>query len=56
MDLANRLATDPVAAGYEIWQNTTQICASYAWHQEIEDGLRNSQIVIALLVHPADAY
>ena len=48
-ELADRLSVDLAAAGYDIWQDTTQIRASHAWHREIEDGLHSSQIVIALL-------
>lgn len=47
--LANRLAVDLAAHGYRVWQDKQQIRARHPWHREIEDGLRSSQIVIALL-------
>ena len=48
-DLADRLSVDLASHGYRVWQDVHQIRARHPWHQEIEDGLRSSQIVIALL-------
>ncbi len=47
--LANRLREDLEKLGYEVWQDSRQIRAGKEWELEIEDGLRNTQVVIALL-------
>ena len=48
-ELADRLRTDLLAHGYEVWQDSTHIPAATAWEEEIVDGLRSTQLVIALL-------
>jgi WD40 repeat protein len=48
-DLANRLRADLENLGYEVWQDTRKIRAGKEWEQEIQDGLRSTQVVIALL-------
>jgi len=48
-DLANRLCVDLTAAGYEVWQDTSEIRAGRSWEEQIEDGLRSTQLVVALL-------
>jgi hypothetical protein len=48
-DLADRLRTDLEAADYDIWQDTRHIRSGKDWQQEIEDGLRQSQVFVALL-------
>lgn len=48
-DLANRLRGDLEARGYEVWQDTRRIRSGREWEQEIQDGLRSTQIVVALL-------
>ncbi len=48
-DLADQLSVDLAAAGYEVWQDTSEIRAGHSWEQQIEDGLRSTQVVIALL-------
>lgn len=48
-DLANRLRADLEKLGYEVWQDTRQIRAGREWEDQIVDGLRSTQVVIALL-------
>lgn len=48
-DLADRLVTDLGRHGYEVWLDTRQIRAGSQWEQEIKDGLRSTQILVALL-------
>jgi hypothetical protein len=48
-DLATRLEKDLKAQGYEIWRDIRQIKSGSDWQGDITDGLRNAQIVIALL-------
>ena len=47
--LADRLHADLEAHGFEVWKDTRQIRSGRAWEQEIEDGLRSTQLVLALL-------
>jgi WD40 repeat protein len=47
--LAKRIRADLEKLGYEIWQDTRQIRAGKEWEEEIRDGLRSTQVVIALL-------
>jgi WD40 repeat protein len=47
--LADRLRADLEARGFEVWQDTRQIRSGREWELEIEDGLRSTQIVLALL-------
>ena len=47
--LADRLSVDLAGRGYKVWQDVQEIRARHPWHREIEDGLRSSQIVVALL-------
>lgn len=47
--LADRLNADLTALGHQVWQDVREIRPGHPWHREIEDGLRTSQIVIALL-------
>jgi TIR domain len=48
-ELANRLRADLEKLGYEVWQDTRQIRAGKEWEDQIVDGLRSTQVVIALL-------
>jgi hypothetical protein len=48
-DLANLLRADLEKLGYEVWQDTRQIRAGREWEDQIVDGLRSTQVVIALL-------
>jgi len=47
--LADRLRADLEARGYEVWQDTRRIRSGQEWEQEIKDGLRSTQLVVALL-------
>lgn len=47
--LAARLCTDLEALGFEVWQDTHRIRPGQAWEDEIKDGLRSAQVVVALL-------
>ena len=47
--LANRLRDDLEARGFEVWQDTHQIRTGKEWEAEIKDGLRSTQVVVALL-------
>src|SRR5262249_40563678 len=40
---------DLEARGFEVWQDTRRIRLGREWEQEIEDGLRSTQLVLALL-------
>jgi hypothetical protein len=48
-ELANRLRTDLEALGYEVWQDTRRLYTGTRWENEIKNGLRTAQAVIALL-------
>src|SRR5262249_6693992 len=48
-DLAERLRSDLEEKGYDVWQDTRRIRSGKDWQQEIQDGLRNSQVLVALL-------
>jgi WD40 repeat protein len=48
-ELAARLKADLEARGYEVWQDTSEIRGGSDWARTIEDGLRSTQIVLALL-------
>jgi TIR domain len=49
MELALRLRNEFEAAGYSVWQDEKRIRAGRAWTDEIRQGLRESDLVIALL-------
>jgi WD40 repeat protein len=48
-DLADRLRHDLAERGYEIWQDTERIRSGKDWNRQIEDGLRDAQVLVALL-------
>src|SRR5215468_115094 len=48
-DLADRLRADLEARGYEIWQDTRRIRSGTEWEEEIKAGLRQTQVVLAVL-------
>jgi len=48
-ELALRLRGDLEARGYSVWQDEERIRAGQAWTDEIRDGLRESDLVLALL-------
>jgi len=48
-ELVDRLCVDLAARGYEVWQDTRQIRSHREWEEQIKDGLRSTQVVIAVL-------
>jgi len=48
-ELADRLEQDLSLFGYEVWRDTRKIRSGKAWEEEIVDGLRSTQLVVALL-------
>jgi WD40 repeat protein len=49
LEVAQRLECDLVAAGYEVWMDVKKIGSGSQWQQEIEEGLRQSHVVVSLL-------
>jgi len=43
------MEADLAARGYEVWRDKRQIRSAKEWEREIEDGLRSTQLVVALL-------
>jgi len=48
-EVAERIERDLIAAGYEVWLDVKRIGSGSQWQQEIEQGLRDSQVVVSLL-------
>jgi WD40 repeat protein len=48
-ELAERLRRDLAARGYQVWQDVNRIRAGRFWDEEVQTGLRNSQVLLALL-------
>jgi WD40 repeat protein len=48
-DIADRLEADLALLGFEVWRDRRQIRSGKEWDNEIEVGLRSSQLVVALL-------
>ena len=48
-ELAERLRLDFEARGYQVWQDVNRIRASRAWDEDVQTGLRNSQVLLVLL-------
>ncbi len=48
-ELADRLDQDLSLFGYEVWRDTRKIRSGTDFLREIEDGLRSTQLVLALL-------
>ena len=48
-ELAERLRLDLTARGYQVWQDVNRIRAGRPWDEEVQTGLRNSQVLLALL-------
>ena len=48
-ELAERLRRDLTARGYQVWQDVNRIRAGLPWDEEVQTGLRNSQVLLALL-------
>ncbi len=47
--LSERLEADLTAQGYQVWHDRRKIRSGREWEQEIQDGLRSTQLVVALL-------
>jgi hypothetical protein len=48
-ELADRLEQDLALFGYAVWRDTRKIRSGKEWEHEIVDGLRSTQLVVALL-------
>ena len=48
-EIAERLRRDLTARGYQVWQDVNRIRAGRPWDEEVQTGLRNSQVLLALL-------
>jgi TIR domain len=48
-DIAERLHRDLTARGYQVWQDVNRLRAGRPWDEDIPEGLRTSQVVLALL-------
>jgi len=48
-NLALKLRNDLENEGYKVWQDAERIRAGWSWSEEIEDGIANSQVLVALL-------
>ena len=48
-ELADHLEKDLSLCGYEVWRDTRKIRSGKEWEHEIVDGLRSTQLVVALL-------
>jgi hypothetical protein len=48
-ELAERLRLDLTARGYQVWWDVNRIRAGLPWDEEVQTGLRNSQVLLALL-------
>src|SRR5688572_13332539 len=47
--LALRLRDDLARAGYQVWQDAERIRAGWGWTDEIREGIRESDLLLALL-------
>ncbi|MDX1946558.1 MAG: TIR domain-containing protein [Pirellulaceae bacterium] len=47
--LVDRLCMDIVAEGFDVWRDTEEIRSGDDWQEEIADGLRSAQVVVAVL-------
>jgi hypothetical protein len=48
-EIAERLHRDLTARQYQIWQDIHRIRTGWPWDEEVQAGLRNSQVMLALL-------
>jgi WD40 repeat protein len=48
-EIAERLRCDLAARGYDVWQDVKRLRAGRPWDEDVPEGLRNSQVVLALL-------
>jgi WD40 repeat protein len=47
--IAERLRCDLAARGYEVWQDVSCLRAGRPWDEDVPEGLRTSQVLLALL-------
>src|SRR6266481_1989035 len=59
-EVAERLHRDLATRGYEVWQDVNRLRAGRPWDEGVSEGLRNAQVLLALLspesVHRALVY
>jgi WD40 repeat protein len=48
-EIAERLRCELSARGYDVWQDVKRLRAGRPWDEDVPEGLRNSQVVLALL-------
>jgi hypothetical protein len=48
-EIAERLHCDLATRGYEVWQDVKSLRAGRRWDEDVPEGLRTSQVVLALL-------
>jgi hypothetical protein len=48
-EIAERLHRDLAARGYQIWQDVSRLRVGRPWDEDVPEGLRTSQVVLALL-------
>jgi WD40 repeat protein len=48
-EIAERLHRDLAARGYQVWQDVRRLRAGRPWDEDVPEGLRTSQVVLALL-------
>jgi WD40 repeat protein len=49
IELGTRLQRDLAVSGYDVWIDREAIRAGFGWTDEIRDGIRGSQVLVALL-------
>jgi WD40 repeat protein len=47
--LATKLRDDLENRGYKVWQDAERIRTGWSWSEEIKDGIKDSQVLVALL-------
>jgi WD40 repeat protein len=48
-EIAERLHRDLAARGYQVWQDVSRLRTGRPWDEDVSEGLRTSQVVLALL-------
>jgi hypothetical protein len=48
-EIAERLHRDLATRGYEVWQDVIRLRAGRPWDEDVSEGLRNAQVMLALL-------
>ena len=48
-EIAAKLCADLKRRGIDVWHDIERIRTGYSWSEEIEDGLKASQVLVALL-------